>query len=245
MTNKLTNNMIPKLIHQTWKTEKIPQKWVPFADKVKLLNPGWTYKLWSDQENDEFVKKEFPEFYQVFTGFPRNIMKADTIRYFIMYKLGGVYLDLDYEVLKPFDFEKFNIILPLEEGINEDSIKYIGNCFLASVPGHKFWSDVINDLRMNPPMVTDHSQVIKATGPMLLTKIYNANNYNDIYTPEKIVYIPQLDKKKKDIEKIKNNGITLGIHHEWGTWRRSTWKERLTIAHVKLLLQTSIIMRPG
>ena len=226
--------MIPKLIHQTWKTDRIPEKWVPFADKVKMLNPEWSYKVWSDLENDEFVKREFPEFYRVFTGFPRKIMKADTIRYLIMYKLGGVYLDLDYEVLKPFDFGKINIILPLEESINQaDSIKWIGNCFLASVPGHKFWQDVINDLQTNPPTVTDHSQVIKATGPMLLTRIYSGNRYNDIYTPERIVYVPELNKKKKDLEKIKNNGITLGIHHGWGTWRKSTWKERLTIAHIK------------
>jgi mannosyltransferase OCH1-like enzyme len=226
--------MIPQLIHQTWETERIPKKWNPFVEKVKMLNPGWSYKLWSDQENDEFVKREFPDFYQVFNEFPRKIMKADTIRYLIMYKLGGVYLDLDYEVLKPFDFKLWNIVLPLEENINDgDSIKWIGNCFLASVPGHEFWRDVINDLQTNPPVVTDHSQVIKATGPMLLTRIYNSNNYHDIYTPERIVYVPQLDKKKKDLEKIKNNGVTLGIHHGWGTWRKSTWKERLTIAHVK------------
>ena len=233
--------MIPKLIHQTWKTERIPQKWVPFAEKVKTLNPGWSYKLWSDQDNEEFVRKEFPDFYRVFSDFPRKIMRADTIRYLILYKLGGVYLDLDYEVLKPFDFEKISIILPLEENINEgSSIKWIGNCFLASVPGHKFWHDVLNDLQNNPPVVTDHSQVIKATGPMLLTRIYNANRYNDIYTPERIVYIPQLDKKKKDLENVRNNGITLGIHHGWGTWRKSTWKERLTIGHVKKKIKKSL-----
>jgi mannosyltransferase OCH1-like enzyme len=233
--------MIPKLIHQTWKTDSIPKKWHPFVNKVKILNPGWSYKLWTDQENDEFVKREFPEFYQLFAGFPRKIMRADTIRYLIMYKYGGVYMDLDYEVLKPFNFENKNIVLPLEECVkDENSIKWIGNCFLASVPEHKFWQDVINDLQKDPPVVTDHSQVLKATGPMLLTRIYNDNIYDDIYTPERLFYIPNLENKKKDIEILRNSGVTLGIHHGWGTWRKSTWKERLTTTHLKKKIKMSL-----
>src|SRR5690349_8393884 len=105
--------MIPKLIHQTWKSSEVPHKWIPFVEKVKQLNPGWSYQLWTDADNDIFVKTHFPEFYPVFKGFSREIMRADVIRYLIMYKLGGVYLDLDYEVLAPFDFGAHALVLPL------------------------------------------------------------------------------------------------------------------------------------
>jgi mannosyltransferase OCH1-like enzyme len=210
--------MIPKLIHQTWKSNSIPKKWLLFVKKVQTLNPGWSYKLWTDEDNDEFVKKEFPDFYQIFTGFSRNIMRADAIRYLIMYKYGGVYLDLDYEVLKPFDFEEKTIILPLEQSMADGwPIDKLGNCFFASVPGHKFWLDVINDLKKKPPIVTDVEQVTTATGPVLLTRIYHSNIYSDIYTPERLVYLPE--GNLKNIKKIKNNGITLGIHHKWSSWR--------------------------
>ena len=94
--------MIPKIIHQTWKTDIPPSKWIPFIEKVKKLNPEWEYILWTDADNDEFVKTNFPDFYNVFNNFSRGIMRADVIRYLIMYKIGGVYLDLDYEVFENF-----------------------------------------------------------------------------------------------------------------------------------------------
>ena len=46
-------------------------------------------------------------------------MRADVIRYLIMYKIGGVYLDLDYEVLKPFEFGDHKLILPLNRIASE------------------------------------------------------------------------------------------------------------------------------
>ncbi|RKD91694.1 glycosyltransferase family 32 protein [Mangrovibacterium diazotrophicum] len=104
--------MIPKIIHQTWKDEQIPGEWIPYVDKVKRLNSGWTYKLWTDEAMQKFVEDEFPDFLERYLGFSRNVMRADAFRYLIMYKIGGVYLDLDYEVLKPFDFKDYRVVLP-------------------------------------------------------------------------------------------------------------------------------------
>ena len=137
--------MIPKLIHQTWKSSQLPAKWLPFVNKVKTLNPEWKYQLWTDADNETFVKENFPDFYQVYQGFSKAIMRADVIRYLLMYKLGGVYLDLDYEVLKPFDFESHQLVLPKNRSKSfGDSQDSIGNCFFASEPQHIFWLDVIN-----------------------------------------------------------------------------------------------------
>lgn len=220
--------MIPKIIHQTWKSLKVPYKWRPFVTKVKNLNPEWEYKLWTDQDNDVFVKNEYPDFYPIFKNFPKEIMRADVIRYLIMYKIGGVYLDLDYEVLKPFDF-KNKIILPLNRStVFGDKKDELGNCFFASVSGHQFWHDVILDLQQNPPEVLDYSQIVDATGPGLLTRIFNENIYDDIFLPDRLLYHPPTPKNKKDIKKIKNNGISLGIHHPWGSW-----KERWTLFYLR------------
>jgi mannosyltransferase OCH1-like enzyme len=221
--------MIPKIIHQTWKTDRIPRKWIPFTRKVQELNTDWKYMLWTDADNDEFVQKEFPDFYDIFKGFSRGIMRADVIRYLIMYQIGGVYLDLDYEVLQPFDFGDKEIILPLNRSIKTgDGQDELGNCFFASAPGHIFWHDVITELKENTPAVTDYSQIVEATGPRLLTRIYRKNEYKDIYLPDRLIYHPPTPTNRKDVEKIKNNGISLGIHHPWGSW-----KERWTLVYLK------------
>jgi mannosyltransferase OCH1-like enzyme len=231
--------MIPKIIHQTWKTSQVPKKWSPFVDKVKAFNPDWHYILWTDDDNDQFVKKEYPDFYNVFRGFSKGIMRADVIRYLIMYKIGGVYLDLDYEVLHPFDFGDNTLVLPLNRSVEfGDQQNELGNCFFASAPGHQFWKDVINDLTENPPIVTDYSQVIEATGPRLLTRIYNSNPYPEAWLPERLLYHPPSPKGRRDLQRIKSNGVSLGIHHPWGSW-----KERWTIPYFKNKLRKIIIRK--
>lgn len=221
--------MIPKIIHQTWKTNEVPGKWRHFVDKVKRLNPGWDYKLWSDNDNDVFVKKEFPEFYETFIGFPKPIMRADVIRYLIMYKIGGAYLDLDYEMLKPFDFADHKVVLPKNRSVLfGDKKDAIGNCIFASEPGHQFWKDVIDDLQNNPPGIKDYGEVIDATGPGLLTRIYYSHSYDDVHTPERILYHPPTPSGPKAAQKIRDNGESLGIHHPWGSWR-----ERWTASYIK------------
>lgn len=221
--------MIPKIIHQTWKTDEIPKKWVYFSKKVQKLNPDWEYKLWTDHDIDVFVKEKFSDFYDTFQGFSKQIMKVDVIRYLIMYKIGGVYLDLDYEVLQPFTFDEYQVVLPQNRSITYgDKENQIGNCFFASEPNHVFWKDVISDLKNNPPVVDNYDQVVEATGPLLLTRIFYQNSYDSIYTPERMVYHPESPNNKKDIKKIKENGISLGIHHPWGSW-----KERFSITYLK------------
>jgi mannosyltransferase OCH1-like enzyme len=216
---------IPRLIHQTWKTNDIPNKWYSYTQKVKLLNPDWEYKLWTDEDNENFVKSEFPDFYPIFMGLSKNIMRADVIRYLIMYKIGGVYLDIDYEMLKPFDFEDYSVVLPMNRSLKHgDSMDGLGNCIFASVPGHKFWSDVIQDLQKNPPIVNDYMQVFGSTGPAFLTRIFNENSYDDIYIPERLIYHPPIPRNKMEIELVKSNNISIGIHHSWGSWREHwTW----------------------
>lgn len=216
---------IPKIIHQTWKDANVPQQWKSFQAKVQQLHPDWEYRLWTDEDNDTFVKQHFPDFYTTYTGFSKNIMRADVIRYLIMYKIGGMYLDLDYEMLKPFDLNHHAVVLPKNRSKSYgDEADAIGNCFFASVPKHQFWKDVIDDLQLNPPQINNYDEVIDATGPMLLTKIYYQNAYADIYAPERIAFHPSNPKNHKAYEELCNNGVTYGIHHGWGSWKdRFTW----------------------
>lgn len=225
--------MIPKVIHQTWKNAEVPSEWMNYVNKVKTLNPEWTYRLWTDDTMIKFVEDEFPDFLETYIAYPKNVMRADAFRYLIMYKLGGVYLDLDYEVLKSFDFKDYNVVLPYNRQIKiGDTFDGIGNCFFASEPGHPFWYDVIQYLKngehQNPVIKRRHSTLEEeSTGPAFLTRAYNSKSYAGVFCPDRMVYHPPTPKKKTEKKKIENNGISLGVHHCAGSWREKRLKRVL------------------
>jgi mannosyltransferase OCH1-like enzyme len=221
--------MIPKLIHQTAKDRNIPPKWQGYQKKLQDLHPGWTYKLWTDEDNLAFVKKEFPEFLDIYQKLPRGIMRADVIRYLLMYKLGGLYMDLDYEMLKPFDLMDKDIVLPWESsgefGAGNDRL---GNSFFASKPGHPFFKLAIDDLSKNPPLAPD-VEILGATGPLFITRMYHAATAAkiDMYTPARPLFNPVTPHSPRAYRAIVKKGTAYGIHHCHGTWREYSFPRRV------------------
>lgn len=221
---------IPKIIHQSWKTESVPEVWLPYQTAVKKFHPDWEYILWTDESSEAYVAKEYPDFLPIYQGFSRNIMRADVFRYLIMYKMGGMYLDLDYEMLRPFDFEEEKLVLPMNrEKAFGDAYDGLGNAIFASVPGHPFWKAVIDDMTANPPKVKDFTEIVDSTGPMLLTRIYEAGAFSDMILPGRHHFHRELGRKKTVPESYRSDPTVYGIHH-----CAATWRERFSWAYVKL-----------
>lgn len=222
---------IPRIIHQTWKTEDIPPKWRTAVDSVKRYHPGWEYRLWTHAMMDDYVREHHPDFFPVFAGMEKDIMRADSFRLVLMNDIGGMYCDLDYEFLRPYDYGDAAVVLSAEWstafGDNRDSI---ASFFFASEPGHPLWADAIADLRDNPPVLENFYDVVKKTGPAFLTRIYDANKhrYEGIRVEPRLVFHPKRTHSRHERANLLNNGITHGIHLGSGSW-----KERWTLAYFK------------
>ena len=105
---------IPKLIHQTFKTKKLPllTKWHIW--RMKTRNPSYQYHFYDDSMISDFIKKEFePEIFDLYKKIRIGAAKADFFRYAILLKRGGFYLDIDSLVIKKLD----EIILPDDKAI--------------------------------------------------------------------------------------------------------------------------------
>jgi len=87
-------------IHFSWKTKKIPKKFQTWVNSWKLYNPSWETKLWTDEDNRNFLKEHYQEFLEIYDGYSSNIERADSMRYFYLYHFGGLYVDLDFECLR-------------------------------------------------------------------------------------------------------------------------------------------------
>jgi hypothetical protein len=50
------NYTVPKILHQTWKSREIPEKWKAAQQSCLSLHPDWEYKLWTDADGLEFIE---------------------------------------------------------------------------------------------------------------------------------------------------------------------------------------------
>jgi mannosyltransferase OCH1-like enzyme len=96
--------MIPKNIFQSWYTTILNPEIQKYIDTMKSLNPEYNHKIYTDSEIDSFVNENFPgEISECYNKLNIIVAKVDFWRYLILFKYGGVYLDMDSSINKPLD----------------------------------------------------------------------------------------------------------------------------------------------
>ena len=93
--------MIPSIIHQTWKTSEIPERFQEFVSSWKTLHPDYTFMFWTDEDNLSLIQREYPDLLDIYESIPTPVMKCDFARYVILHHHGGFYVDLDVMCYKP------------------------------------------------------------------------------------------------------------------------------------------------
>lgn len=95
---------IPKIIYQTYAHNRIPPVTRLFIRWMKFKNKDYRYEFYDDARIDAFFRKEFePEVYEAYKRIDIGAAKADFFRYAVLYKYGGVYLDIDGCTLRSLD----------------------------------------------------------------------------------------------------------------------------------------------
>ena len=134
---------VPRIIHQTWKSDEIPDEWKPYQHSWRHAHPGWEYKLWTDEANRRLVADRYPWFLPTYDAFPRDIQRVDAAKYLIVYTYGGVYADLDCECLKPLDplTSRGGAVVSLTRD------RVVDCAVFASPAGHALWGVVLRRMQ--------------------------------------------------------------------------------------------------
>lgn len=92
---------IPKIIHQIWiGPKKIPFKWInTFRKDFRKKFPGWKHYLWTDKniKRLKLINQKAYDSEKTYHG------KSDILRYDVLYKYGGIYIDADSSWLGNLD----------------------------------------------------------------------------------------------------------------------------------------------
>jgi len=171
---------IPKIIHQQWKDEAIPDRFMKWRNKWLEFypEPEYQHMLWTDQSGRELIESYYPWFLETYDSYIHNINRADAVRYFVLHKHGGIYADLDYEpTLNFYDY------LPQDQASMVESPYYWNektqNCLMSSPKENPFWEDLFADLVTN----SAKTEVLEATGPILLDQAMSRSSHSTHILP--------------------------------------------------------------
>lgn len=95
---------IPKKIYQSWHDKNPNPIFKKYIQNVLQNNPGYQYELFGEDDMHKFVCENFDnEIIECYNKLNIITAKVDFWRYLILYKNGGIYLDIDSTFLKPLD----------------------------------------------------------------------------------------------------------------------------------------------
>ena len=163
---------IPKIFHQIWLNGNMPKEYQELTEILLSLHPDWDYKLWTSKNRPRLFNEE------IYKNIPFWKFKADLIRYEILLKEGGVYLDVDFLFQKNMDSFLQNEFIV----INQKNFKAppgLNNCLMGFPEEHpviKYLVMKIPDLMTNSfnedsKKMGVHGALLKNVGPGILYHI--------------------------------------------------------------------------
>ncbi len=181
-------------IIQTWKTNEIPNHYIPFHENLLKYKNNWNYMFFTDDNIISFIQNQMPEYYYFFSKLQYKIQQIDFFRYLAIYYYGGVYLDLDVFIESNFDnLLQYECAFPIELKnikdpflLNKNQNFLVGNYAFYAKPKHPFIKHIINnivqpkisleDIQIGCQHNNDPAQqvfVYYTTGPILVSYSYN------------------------------------------------------------------------
>jgi len=192
---------IPKIIHQIWLQGEgeIPDKFKNNIDTIKKMHQSWKYILWDDIQIISLLRKKT----KLIDTYYRLIylhQKVDFARYVILYYHGGIYIDMDVQLIKSFEqllnsYKNYDLVVS-EINCNEfeglivcRKPKCINNGIIFSKPKIDIIKMIIKHIIKNPeckPYFNKQICIQETTGPALFSNIIyeNLNNRIKILPPE-------------------------------------------------------------
>lgn len=170
---EVAQEIIPRIIHQTYKTPEIPAgDWTAAHElclNVHKRSDNWTHMFWTDATARNFVDTYYHSFLEIYDAFPYNIQRVDAMRYFILYHYGGIYIDLDVGCARPVEsLLKFPAFLPGTRPLG------VSNDVMGSRQGHPLMKALGDALLTQGPRQnygTKYATVFFSTGPMFVNSV--------------------------------------------------------------------------
>lgn len=214
--------MIPKIIHYCWfGGADLPEQASKYIRTWKNNFPDYRIIEWNEQNFDIHICKFVEEAYAE----KKYAFVSDYVRLYALYRMGGIYLDTDIEIIKDFReyFQKKRVVLGFEDDY------YIMTAFLASEPGMEWIANLIE--RYNDMHFIQNDGKYNATpNPIFITEELISqglipNGKKQIFNKDFIAFPSDFFSAYSiDLQKIIVTRNTVCIHHCNGSWQTGSDK---------------------
>ncbi len=217
--------IIPKIIHIIWVGPLSPPRIILRCfESIKKYLPDWELKVWTDEdiESLNLYNKYYYDKEECYGA------KADILRYELLYRFGGVYLDIDFVLLKPLDilhhtYEFYTSMMP------GDCHDYIANGVIGCVPGHPIMKHCIETIKDD----SDKGHLLLRTGPAHFRKsfysVMTTQKLDRVVALPKSYFLPydQFFQGKSDEENARQiKPESFAVHYwanSWGASMPGAW----------------------
>jgi hypothetical protein len=205
-------NAIPRIFHRIWLGGPMPEEFVRFGKTFEHLHPDWEMRLWNERNLPQLRNQV------AFDAAPSFAQKADILRYELLFAQGGVYLDTDFECLKPLD----ELLSAVRAFAASEDTQWISIGILGAVPAHPLFGAVIEELPRSVASQPDAAVNVQ-TGPLFFTRVVTSRRLKRldedfVVFPPKLFYPYGAGEKHRRHEAFPE---AHAVHHWAGSWSDS------------------------
>jgi mannosyltransferase OCH1-like enzyme len=164
------NSIIPLDLYTCWHTKDLPPLMKSNYDLLVQGNPKIKFHLFDEDDCRKFISENFDE--KVLNAYDSLIpcsYKSDLWRYCILYKNGGIYMDIKYQCVNGF---KFISLTEKEYFVRDYYIDDTYTALIVALAGNQILLNCINQIVENVKNKYYGENSLYPTGPALLGKYF-------------------------------------------------------------------------
>ena len=207
--------VIPKLIHAIWFSgDPMPELYLKCLESWRKYAPDYEIKIW----NMETYKPDGCLFFEQAIEHKNWAFASDYARADLLYRYGGIYMDLDVEMLRPIDDLLYNDAYMSFESL--DRIECGSG--MGSKPGHPIIKEICESYEKRPYLKEDGTWD-NSTCPVRYTQVIEKHGLKKdggFQFVEDITVYPfeVLTGKSFDTGIIYSSDLSYTVHHHNGSW---------------------------
>lgn len=162
---------VPLKIYQTWETKDFPPGMRDSIQSIKDDNPEFEYFFFDDNDRHEYIRANYPiDVLEAYDTLIPGAFRADLWRYCILYKEGGIYMDVKF---KSFNHEKLLALTDKEYFATDVLGTGMVNGLMACFPGNDKMRKAIDQAVLNIKNRDYRHCDIAVTGPAMLGTFFS------------------------------------------------------------------------